>query len=57
MREKNILMPKKYKTGKRTVIVDFSRGSIKMALAETAGEAARFRGITSIVMPREDDKS
>ncbi|MFT5052405.1 MAG: type IV pilus assembly protein PilM, partial [Chlamydiales bacterium] len=42
---------------KRTVIVDFSRGSIKMALAETAGEAARFRGITSIVMPREDDKS
>ena len=39
---------------RRTVVVDFSRGSIKMAAAETAREAARFRGITLIPLPREE---
>lgn len=32
----------------RTVVVDFGRGSIKMALAESAGEAVRFHGITRL---------
>ena len=39
----------------RTVVVDFSRGSIKMALAESAGEAVRFRGITRMQVPRGPD--
>ncbi len=37
-----------------TVVVDFSRGAIKMALAETAGEAVRFYGITSIDVPTSE---
>ena len=40
-----------------TVIVDFGRGSIKMARAESAGEAARFDGITQIPLPRGEDES
>lgn len=39
----------------RTVVVDFSRGSIKMAVAETAAEAVRFRGITRIPLPSQGD--
>ncbi len=35
-----------------TVVVDFSRGSIKMALAESACEAVRFHGITRIPLQR-----
>jgi type IV pilus assembly protein PilM len=37
-----------------TVVVDLGRGSIKMAAAESAGEAARFRGMTLIALVRED---
>ncbi|MFT5051540.1 MAG: type IV pilus assembly protein PilM, partial [Chlamydiales bacterium] len=45
-------MSSKLQTRQRTVVVDFSRGSIKMALAETACEAVRFQGITTILVPR-----
>ena len=38
---------------KRTIVVDFGRGSIKIALAESAGEAVRFREITAIPMGAE----
>lgn len=40
---------------KHTVVVDFSRGSINMAAAESAGEAVRFRGITQLRISQEDD--
>lgn len=38
-----------------TIVLDFTRGSIKLAAAESAGEAARFRGITRIPIPRGED--
>lgn len=38
-----------------TIVVDFSRGSINMAAAESAGEAVRFRGITQVPMPQPDE--
>ncbi len=37
---------------RRTVVVDYGRGSIKIALAETAHEAVRFHGIKEIPVPR-----
>jgi type IV pilus assembly protein PilM len=37
-----------------TIVVDFSRGSIKMAAAETAGEAVRFKGMTYIPLPHDE---
>jgi type IV pilus assembly protein PilM len=48
-------MIKGFQERRRTVVVDFSRGSIKMALAETACEAVRFRGITTILAPRDEE--
>jgi len=38
-----------------TVVVDFSRGSIKMAAAESACEAVRFRGITQLDFAQDAD--
>lgn len=40
---------------RQTVVVDFSRGSIKMAAAESAEEAVRFRGITQIPLTQTGD--
>jgi type IV pilus assembly protein PilM len=40
---------------RRTVVVDFGRVSVKMAVAETAAEAVRFDGITRIAVPRAQD--
>jgi len=37
-----------------TVVVDLSRGSIKLAVAQATGEAVRFRGITRIGLPAEE---
>ena len=37
---------------RRTVVVDYGRGSIKIALAESAQEAVRFHGIKEIPVPR-----
>lgn len=37
------------------VVVDLSRGSIKLALAQAAGEAVRFQQITAISPPLEGD--
>ena len=31
-----------------SIVVDFGRGTIKLAASRSAGEAVRFRGITSI---------
>jgi type IV pilus assembly protein PilM len=42
---------------RQTVIVDFSRGSIQMAVAESACEAVRFRAITRIRLPDEGDEA
>jgi type IV pilus assembly protein PilM len=40
---------------KQTVVVDLSRGTLKMAAAESAGEAVRFLGMTSIPLPVAED--
>lgn len=40
---------------KQLIVVDISRGSIKLAACETAGEAVRFRTITAIPLPRSSD--
>ncbi|MEM7310238.1 MAG: pilus assembly protein PilM [Planctomycetota bacterium] len=37
-----------------TVVVEFSRGSIRLAAAESAGEAVRFRGMTEVRLPTRD---
>ncbi len=50
-------MKRRVSKNRRTVIVDFSRGSIKMALAETACEAVRFRGITVLPSSAEGEDS
>lgn len=39
----------------QTVVIDFGRGAIRMALAESAGEAVRFRGITQVDLPQRPD--
>lgn len=41
------------KRHRHTIVVELGRGSIKMAAAETAGEARRFRGITKVALPEE----
>lgn len=42
------------KRHRHTIVVDIGRGSIKMAAAETAGEARRFRNISKVAVPQED---
>lgn len=41
----------------RMVVVDLSRGSIKLALAESAGEAVRFHQITAISPPHDGESA
>ena len=41
------------KTPKQMLVIDISRGSIRMAACETAGEAVRFRTITAIPLPHD----
>ena len=38
---------------KEMLVIDISRGSIRLAACETAGEAVRFRTITAIPLPHE----
>lgn len=41
------------KSPRQRLVIDISRGSIKLAACETAGEAVRFRSMTAIPLPHD----